>query len=326
MNTKIINQFQLLLKQIQFQIDYSSLKEKNINVYRYNSIKKVIKILEKYDEPIKSTNQLQNINGIGENSLVRIDEILETGKLSELKLIQKIIKHSDVLEKLENVIGIGRKKAYELFTKYNVTSVNKLKKMHKNGTIKLSDNVVCGLKYFDNLDTNIPHKVLDEIKNFLIKCTSQIDTKLIGIVCGSYRRELPTSNDIDFIITHTDIQNKNYLTLFIKKLKDVKFITDSLTCDNVETKYMGFCKYKEYVMRIDIRYVPYDSYYTAILYFTGSKEFNKKMRKVAIKNGYMLNEYGLYDEKNNKQFKINSEKDVFDALNMHYLSPNDRNI
>ena len=106
----------------------------------------------------------------------------------------------------------------------------------------------------------------------------------------------------------------------------MKFITDSLTCDNVETKYMGFCKYKEYVMRIDIRYVPYDSYYTAILYFTGSKEFNKKMRKVAIKNGYMLNEYGLYDEKNNKQFKINSEKDVFDALNMHYLSPNDRNI
>ena len=36
--------------------------------------------------------------------------------------------------------------------------------------------------------------------------------------------------------------------------------------------------------------------------------------------GYTLNEYGLFDE-NNKMFKVNSEKEIFDILGMEYLSP-----
>jgi DNA polymerase/3'-5' exonuclease PolX len=88
---------------------------------------------------------------------------------------------------------------------------------------------------------------------------------------------------------------------------------------------MGICKLGDdgLLRRIDVRYMPYNSYYSAILYFTGSKDFNRKMRQIAISMGYKLNEYGLYDE-NGKPFTINSEKEIFDILGMEYLIPSKR--
>ena len=99
-------------------------------------------------------------------------------------------------------------------------------------------------------------------------------------------------------------------------------MVDDITDKNIKTKYMGFCKYKNNpVRRIDIRYVPYDSYYTALLYFTGSKELNTKMRIKANELGYKLSEYNLID-KNKAKIKIKSEYDVFEKLKMEYLPPN----
>ena len=93
-----------------------------------------------------------------------------------------------------------------------------------------------------------------------------------------------------------------------------------MTDKNIVTKYMGFCKYKNNpVRRIDIRYVPYKYYHSALLYFTGSADLNKQMRSIAIK-GYKLSEYGLFD-KNDKRIKTKSERDIFKKLGLEYLHP-----
>jgi DNA polymerase/3'-5' exonuclease PolX len=83
---------------------------------------------------------------------------------------------------------------------------------------------------------------------------------------------------------------------------------------------MGVCKINKLLRRIDIRFIPQESYYTAILYFTGSGDFNKRMRSVALSMGYTLNEYRLLDNQN-KILKVESEQDVFKHLNMEYLMP-----
>jgi len=90
---------------------------------------------------------------------------------------------------------------------------------------------------------------------------------------------------------------------------------------------MGFCKYKNSsVRRIDIRFVPYNSIHTAMLYFTGPMELNTRMRNNAKKRNMILNEYGLFKETpdGKKQVKINSENDVFKYLGMKYLTPTER--
>ena len=73
-------------------------------------------------------------------------------------------------------------------------------------------------------------------------------------------------------------------------------------------------------LRIDIRFIPYTSWYYALLYFTGSAELNKKMRQIAKTKKLKLSEYGLFKE-DGTMMEVNSERDIFDILDIEYLVP-----
>lgn len=322
-NKILIDQFSLLIKQIKFDIDNTKGKEQMINMYRLNSINKVLNVIKNYPAEIINSDQLKGIIGVGKNSLERIDEILKTHKLKEVVITKNDNKNLEIIEKLQSVFGIGRKTAYDLFKNNNVKSIDDLIKKHKKGLINLPNNILKGLKYVNLIKEHIPRKEIDFLKNILENMLFNIDPKLIGVICGSYRRQNDYSNDVDFIISHTNPDDTiNYLKQFIIALKKQKIIIDSLTEDNVETKYMGLFKINKEIRRIDIRYIPYKSFYPALLYFTGSKDFNKKMRFKAKEMGYKLNEYGIY--KNNREIFINSEKEIFDILHIVYITPDKR--
>jgi DNA polymerase/3'-5' exonuclease PolX len=120
----------------------------------------------------------------------------------------------------------------------------------------------------------------------------------------------------------------NYLKKFVKQLTKEGVILDDLTFDDYETKYMGYAHLdnKHPTRRIDIYYTPYESYHPSLLHLTGSGNFNRKMRGLAIELGYKLNEYGLFQKKNGKlkRIPVSSEKDIFDKLGMEYVEPIDR--
>ena len=107
------------------------------------------------------------------------------------------------------------------------------------------------------------------------------------------------------------------------------------------TKFNGIIEVNGKARRIDIRFVPYENYYPALLYFTGSGNFNIEMRIKAKQLGYKLNEYHLYKLKTHKSLLpgkvaakkdiedevpviVKSEKEIFDILSMDYLEPKDR--
>lgn len=326
-NEKIIEQFQLLKKQIEYDIDFLG-KDRLKNMYRLKAVTDVLAILKKYDKKITSTDQLKGVKKVGPGSLERIAEILKTGKLKEIKIPKNIEKYLQFIEDLQDVHGIGRKTAYNLFKKHNITSIEDLKKAYAEGRIELSPMLVTALKYVDKIKQNIPREDMDYIDKILKDTTLEISPTLIGVTCGSYRREKETSNDIDFIICSTELITKkdaekhDYLDDFIERLKFKEIIVDDLT-EHGDTKYFGIAQVKGVIRRIDIRYFPYESYYASILYFTGSKDTNTKMRRVAQLNNWTLNEYGLYDE-NKNMMKVTSEKDIFDYLGMEYLTPDKR--
>ena len=323
MNDLIINNFKLLIKQIQYDIDFTTGKKQLKNMFRLKAISTALKAIEKFTEKITNSKQLKGIKGIGNGTMRRIDEILTTGKLEEVKINPKEEKYLEYISNLEEVFGIGRKTAYDLFKTYKVKTVEELKEKYDKKEIELPDNIIKGLKYVNKIQGNIPRSEIDEIGKFLLETLIEVDSELFGTICGSYRRLTATSNDVDFIIVHPK-NKKNMLAKLIKILKNKDFIIDSFTEDNVKTKYMGIFHWKTNVLRrIDIRYIPYESYYTALLYLTGSKNFNRKMRQIAISQDMTLNEYGIYE--NDKMIKVNSEKEVFDILKMEYVSPDKRN-
>jgi DNA polymerase/3'-5' exonuclease PolX len=350
---KILSEFKKLQQQIMFDIDNTTGMTKLKNQYRLKSITLSVKVLEKYNKPqitIKDLPDLLKIKGIGEGTIRRIKEILDTGKLSEVKITESDKLYLKMIEELEEIYGIGRITAYKLFKEHRIKSIDELLEKINKKEISVPENIMKGIKYAKQLDTKIPLDEITDINEFILDIMFDIDVRLFGTTCGSYRRQIETSgdansskgeflpqkksiafcSDVDFIIIHHDYKTEsskievNYLDVVVQKLIEKNFIIDSLTKTDVKTKYMGIFKWKgSKPRRIDIRLFPLESYYSAILYFTGSKDFNRQMRLNAIAHDYTLNEYGLFDE-NKKMFKVNSEKEIFDLLGMEYVTPNKR--
>lgn len=330
-NHQIIDWMKKLIQQYKFYVDVKSGKEKVAYVYKLRAFETALKSIEQYRKKITSGKELMVLKGIDKGVARRVDEILTTGKLEEVHTEDIEGTHIQYAEDLMKIFGIGRKLAYKLYTVHGIRNIEELKKAiaNPNSGVEVPDYVIKGLKYFDVIKMNIPREKITKALIEMTRIGITVDPEMGLIICGSYRREKPTCNDVDVILSHSKIKTRKQAdasdlkTRMIQAMIDDGFIYDSLTSIDTPTKYMGLCKLGRDIVRIDIRFMPMESYYTAILYFTGSWEFNQRMRTVAKSFGYLLNEYHLYDEKD-KPFKITSEKDVFDRLNMMYLQPVDR--
>lgn len=305
MNSNIINQFNKLIKHIKYSSDNST-----SNKFRLQQTIKILDILKKYNKEITSGEQLASIKGIGQGTVDRINEILKTGYLSEITNM-----NTKAYEELESIFGIGKSLAKTLIEDHKITSIKQLKDAIKNNKITVSSHVLLGLKYNNAIKQMIPREELDEINKYLHKLLHNITFE----ICGSYRRGKNSSSDIDILLTG----KTNNLRQVVDILKKSKFIIEDIDI-NYEVKYMGFAKLTN-IRRLDIMYVPIESYPYALLHYTGSGSFNQRMREVAKELGYMLNQYGLYvlDKNGNKIRNISAkdEKDIFDQLGMEYLEP-----
>lgn len=347
LNENIIKEFQRLIafKKSEREEFVKKKDIKNITAYnfRLRQLNSVLTIFKNYPEKITLKNylELKDIDGIGANTIQRIKEILESGKLSELNDFEDLsIEKEKIIEELEEVIGIGRTLATEFYNQ-GIKSVKILKQKIKKKEFVVNEKIELGLKYYGVYKKNIPRNEIDEINKLIKKTINKMnklykldkESKYIYKICGSYRRESPISGDIDVLISKLYLKddtndNINHLERVINKLKDnleenddKPLLIDDITDKNYETKYMGFAKYKKNpVRRIDIRFVSYDAYYSALLYFTGSAELNKKMRTIAKKLNLKLSEYGLFKE-NGTKIKINSEEEFFQKLDLPFIEP-----
>jgi DNA polymerase beta len=312
--------------------------EKRKNQFRLTQFKRAVASLRECQNEIHSGRQAKELPGIGKGIADRIDEIFKTGTLAELgNTSGDTHVHSEIMKELLMVTGIGESHAKK-FADMGVTGISDLRSKVDQQLIKVTHHIQVGLKYYHDFLQKIPYDEMVDLGNILRRTVNQLYSDIIIEVCGSHRRQRPYSGDIDILMTHphiiTDddlIQSQcHYLKNIVKQLKDTKFIVDDLTTQG-DTKYMGVCVHPCNMIgrRIDIRFVTYDSFYPAILYFTGSMTLNKLMRNIAIDRGYTLNEYGIYKVVSgvkSERIMVNSEREIFDLLNIAYLEPKDREM
>lgn len=319
-----------------------SQKSSKENYYKLQVIKKVIDIIYKFKQTIISGEQLNSIKGIGTKTIARINEIIDTGKLSE---IIDPYTQIQVIKELSSIYGIGPTKASYFYEIYKIKTIDDLIKADKKGIIELTNQMKLGIKYKDILVNKIPRILITKLEIFIQKKLYDIDNDFISIICGSYRRGNDFSSDIDILITHKKLTNKENSGLFLKKVIDnisKYFIVDSLTT-SFNTHFQGFASFKKIpdlpndydktlfdvsinIIRLDIILVPHQYFYTALMHFTGSGGFNQKMRLHAKSLGMKLSEYGLVKINDNEiNIPIKSEADIFNALLLKYISPEKRN-
>ena len=354
-------------------------KETSAITFKIRNYHKVIKSLDSFDlDEIENSLQLKELPGIGKGTLTRIDEIINKGLLEEghQEISDQDKQTAKKIEDLMSVTGIGPSRARELNNE-DITLemlLNDYKDHQENGELikKLTHHQIIGVKYYNQFMKRIKRTTISKIdkkiqkllNNYLLQKNANLDnedtnnkksktkkdktnkdTGMIAIICGSYRRGLTSSGDIDLLVSgKTEEDDKNFdLIDFVKYLSDEGLVTDYLT-EKGTTKFMGVC---EDGYRIDIRFIPHESFGAALMYFTGSKTFNTLVRTEALKLGYTLEEYGLYpliNEKDDTDIKKKithshqhmkgekipcpTEETIFDILKIDkkYLDPVNRNL
>jgi len=254
--------------------------------------------IERIDElrEFYEKNELEKIPGIGKNLAKKIIEYFETGKISYLEKIKKELPEG--IEELLKIPGVGPKTALFLYRELRIKSLEDLERaiesheIRRVKTEKLERNLERGLKI---LKTGK--------KRILLSEAFKIVEKLSGIiknfeVAGSFRRRKETIGDLDIILTEIEPNSLRDFQILAKGEKKITAI------------------YKN--IHIDFRIVKKEEYGASLQYFTGSKEHNIRLRRIAQKKGYKLNEYGLFE--GNRRVAI-TEEDIYKKLGMPWIPP-----
>jgi DNA polymerase beta len=184
----------------------------------------------------------------------------------------------------------------------------------------LNEKQKIGLRYYDELNQPIPREEIVKHEKHLKTFLKKTDPNAELTISGSYRRNKAESGDIDVLLK---ADKKETYTKFIKKLVTQGYLIEELALGT--KKYNGICRLgrKGSGRRIDIMYTTPSEYPFAILYFTGSGDFNQVMRKEVNQKGFTMNEYGIKSSETGKKvdYEFSVEKDIFDFLDMGYVEP-----
>jgi len=284
------------------------------------------------DDSELTEENVSQLKGIGPSLLSKVMEIIKTGHCEFLDSLEK----DNPKEILQKIYGVGPKKADELI-KGGFDTIKALRKS-KNIDELLNEKQLIGLKYYEDINTRIPRAEIVQHEMLLKDIFKQIDPDGELTIAGSYRRGKPDSGDIDVLVKS---ENKKNFTSFINSLIEEDYITETLAKGH--KKFMGLSILGDELSilgddmchrRIDIMYTSPTEYPFAILYFTGSKEFNLKMRQHANSVGYKLNEFTVEEYSDDptaitstidpNDIDLITEEDIFDLLDYEYVEPTER--
>jgi len=294
----------------------------NKDFFRAKAYTKTLRGLKDFTKDSELTEEnLSKVDGLGKGIREKIRLINDTGTCPEYEKLKGNKCEIDLKELFQGIHGVGPGCANKLI-KAGFKSIEDLNKCQTIGE-HLNDVQLKGLKYYEDSQIRIPFKEIQLLEEIYKDLLENIDNRAQLTIAGSYRRRKDDSGDIDILLKAT---KKETYDKFIDALKESGYLVEDLA--RGPKKYMGLGKSdtSEWCRRIDIMYTKPEEYPFAILYFTGSMEFNVKMRNQLLERGYSLNEYGIKFVDKEKKFTdtFKSEKEIFDYFGYEYVEPDNR--
>lgn len=297
--------------------------------FKPQAYRKAAIILENLEQDIakiykeEGRRGLLKISGIGEGIADKIEEYIKSRKI---KYYQSLKKKTPIkVEELTAVEGLGPKKVKVLYEKLAIRNIKDLERAAKDHKIaslpgfgeKTEKNILEGIEFLKkNKGRFLLGEILPRVKEIQSRLEKLKEIKQVS-VAGSVRRMKETIGDVDFLVVSRSNKGgssqqaaKKIMDYFVSLPGVVKVWGKGMTKSSVRLKE-GF--------DVDVRVVPLKSYGSALQYFTGSKEHNIVIRKIAMDKGLKLSEYGLF--RGSKMIAGKTEEEIYEALDMDWLPP-----
>ncbi|MBI3412847.1 MAG: DNA polymerase/3'-5' exonuclease PolX [Candidatus Aenigmarchaeota archaeon] len=280
----------------------------------YRRAAQSIETLQRDITEIWHEEKLRTIPGVGEAIEEKISEYLETGRLPYYEKLKKSLPVD--LQSLMAVESLGPKRIGVLYRKLGIKNLDDLEKAAKEHCIEKLDGfgeksekkILDGIEFAKGFKGRMLLGTAFPIANEIVDRLRKLDFVNRAEFAGSLRRMKETIGDIDILVTSKD---HDKVIDFFTKMEDVgEVIARGPTKASVRLK-AG--------VQVDIRVLEDNVFGAALQYFTGSKEHNVVMRKIAISRGLKLSEYGLF--KGNKLVAGRTEEDVYNNLGLDFVEP-----
>lgn len=263
---------------------------------------------------VQKERDIQALPGIGRDLADKIREYVKTGRLRLLEDLKKEIPRG--LITLTALGSIGPKRARALYEELGVSSLEELAECARRGEIarirgfgaKTERKILEEIAGKSGQAVRTKFINAHEIAQAYLAHLRGLDTVKQAVVAGSYRRKKDTVGDLDILVTCDDPGRvMDRFTGF----EDVKTIVSKGSTRSTVVLRSG--------LQIDLRVVPDESYGAALHYFTGSREHSIAMRKLAMKKGLKINEYGVFSGE--RLVAGRTEEDVYRSVGLHYIEP-----
>ena len=287
------------------------------NFFRVRAYQNAARVVADYPEPLESlaVEQLDDIPGIGADLAGKIVALVKTGQLDLHRELQGKVPPG--LLELRTIRGLGPKRIKILADIVKVTDRTSLKRAAEAGALrgvrglgkKLEEQVLAAL-----LEQSAPpperilyaeaERIAAELMAHLKECGGIEAIE----AAGSFRRRRDTVGDLDLLVASTDAAP----------------IMDRFVAFPGVASILGKGETKSSIvlsdgLQVDLRVVESHCFAAALMYFTGSKAHNVRLRRIAQTKDMLLNEYGLFA--GDKPVAATDEESLYRALGLDYVVP-----
>lgn len=289
--------------------------------FRINSYRKVARSLESLTEDVgelAKQGALQKIPGVGKGTAERIEQYLADGRISlHEELLASL---PEGLLRLLAIPGLGPKKVGVLYHELQVAGVADLQAAIAAGKVealpgfgaKSVQKIAEGIEFLARSAGRTPLGIGRTIAAGIREKLEALPGVKRVEVAGSLRRGRETVGDLDLLC---EAKDGAAVVEAFTKLPEATGVRAS-----GETKGSILLPNPEGgELQVDLRVVPGESFGAALQYFTGSKEHNVRLRELAVRKGWKLNEYGLFD--GDKLLAGRDEHEIYRRLGLAYIPP-----
>ncbi len=264
------------------------------------------------------TGEISKIKGIGKALAEKIGTLVTTGSLPYYEELKA--EFPPTIFDLMNIPGLGPKKIKKLYDTLGISSLieleyacneNRLVDLEGFGA-KTQENILQGIEARKKYSEKFHYPVAENAARSMIDHIRKAKGIKRSEIAGSLRRRKEIIGDIDILVSATQKDTSGIMKKFVSAPEVERVIAEGKTKSSVFLK-TG--------INVDVRVVTDKEFPFALHYFTGSKEHNVTMRRIAKEHQLKLNEYGLFHESNNKPVSCKDEKDIFEKLNLIYIEP-----
>lgn len=293
------------------------LEIKEDNRFRIRAYERAAQNIEGLSEDLEEfvrKDTLLDIPGIGKDLERKIKEVMGTGRLKFYEDLKKTIPQG--LLEIESIPSVGPKTTKLLYERLKIKSLADLEKAIAKNKLqgifgikeKTIENIQKGIAVVrrgkERMTLAQAMAVAEEFSGALKKLPQVREMAF----AGSLRRQKETVRDVDILVISDKPLKVMSAFTKIPSVKDI--LAEGETKSSVRTKSD---------VQVDCRVVEPKSFGAALLYFTGSKNFNIKLRQLAIRKGLKINEYGVF--RKNAFVAGRTEEEIFKKLRMDYIEP-----